>query len=632
MINVIKINSETSYYNENNTPLYALYDLSKINIFVGANNSGKSRFIRSLLISQNNLLLTDSVVNNDEKIRNLRNIFNQLIVSINKNNAQSTAANININTDELMELFSNSEFCTVYKLLSKEINNWYSHNHINSETIERKYAAFSSLLDSYAFRIQHNRDAYGGTTCFGKNYKNKCFYIPILRGIENFSSYYNRKPINNIEEARLSRKEWNYIDEYADNSKHIYENKVHSAYNIETDLIFTAENLYDDIKNKLLGNEAQRRQIYEFQEYISKNFYDGKGFLITPTTKKETGEEYLAVKIAGNEEHELYNLGDGIKQIITILYKIFECQNKEAYFFIEEPEINLHPGYQRKLMQLLQDKLFDKHQFFIVTHSNHILESILNTSETSVYAFIDEDNKYDHFRIVNTTNKDLGTLNLLGVDNYSVLMSNCMIFIEGLSDKIYIQRYLEIYFKERKRSYIEDIHYAFVETGGGNIAHWNFLQDIDEDQVSAIHASSFSNRSFIICDSDGKTKRDRKQILKSMVGENNFYELPVREIENTIKRNVLEKVLFGKEKPKILRNYDENKSHGYYTSNAKIGHFIDSHYNTGRKYETKSGTITNKIEFAKKAIQYINTIDDLTEHAKELCERITAFIDRSNKN
>ncbi|WP_139423340.1 AAA family ATPase [Chryseobacterium mulctrae] len=42
-----------SYFNENDSALHRLQDLSNINILIGANNSGKSRFIRNLLKTPN---------------------------------------------------------------------------------------------------------------------------------------------------------------------------------------------------------------------------------------------------------------------------------------------------------------------------------------------------------------------------------------------------------------------------------------------------------------------------------------------------------------------------------------------------------------------------------------------------
>jgi hypothetical protein len=115
----------------------------------------------------------------------------------------------------------------------------------------------------------------------------------------------------------------------------------------------------------------------------------------------------------------------------------------------------------------------------------------------------------------------------------------------------------------------------------------------------------------------------------ALVSEGNFYELPVWEIENTIKKDILEKTLFGESEIVYKKKYNEDKG---YCNNKKIGIFIDSHYDLGSKtYSAKSGTIKNKIEFAQKAIGNMKTIDDITANALDMCEKNTNFIEKSNK-
>lgn len=167
-------------------------------------------------------------------------------------------------------------------------------------------------------------------------------------------------------------------------------------------------------------------------------------------------------------------MGDGIKQLITILYIIFTKRNSEAIFFIEEPEINLHPGYQRQFLQLIQNnKYFSKHQFFITTHSNHFIDNCINYDNISIYKFNNIEKKNNFFKVTNTTNNDIEILDILGVYNFYVFVSNCTIWVEGISDKILISKYLDIYIKNKgELSYKEDINYSFIEYDGNNIDHW----------------------------------------------------------------------------------------------------------------------------------------------------------------
>jgi predicted ATPase len=45
---------------------------------------------------------------------------------------------------------------------------------------------------------------------------------------------------------------------------------------------------------------------------------------------------------------------------------MFVHKDEETTFFIEEPELNLHPSLQRKLIEVMLSPAFGKQQFFIV--------------------------------------------------------------------------------------------------------------------------------------------------------------------------------------------------------------------------------------------------------------------------
>ena len=333
---------------------------------------------------------------------------------------------------------------------------------------------------------------------------------------------------------------------------------------------------------------------------------------------------YLSVKIGNEPDKALHNLGDGIKQLITLLYKIYEKHNEEAIFLIEEPEINLHPGYQRKFIDILQLPMFSKHQYFITTHSNHLIDSCFDYNCISIYKFINLENGNNTFKVVNSSSNDIEILQLLGVNNSSVFIANCTIWVEGISDKILISKYLQTYFKSKNIvNYYEDIHYSFFEYGGNNITHWSFIPNSD---IETINASGITNKSFIICDNDNdaKSKKRRKKVLKSIFNEN-CCELNVREIENTISKEVLERTLFNGEKPEYKIVYETNRD--YATKDVRMGEFIDTHYKLGKKYGTKgTGTIINKVDFSKRIANNINEINDLSSHAKDICEKLYEFI------
>lgn len=611
MIDAIQVDgiSENTYLDIDEMPLKYLPNINKINIFVGENNSGKSRMMRALVNSDMAYILSNNygdkkqikiyrnnILSEIERIKEYRKDF------VYDNEKEKSNCLFFCEVQSKLEIFKNNN-----PTVSYPVNNWIDNveRYLNNMLIE-------------LCRVDNTRHPMSINKQFPT-------YIPILRGIENFNLYFDisteKETINSIQMNDAQR---NALELYKANANHIYQNKIEKAYGIKSRLIFTAEDLYEDITDKLLGEEKGRKFIKDFQEFISKEFYNSKEFTLIPQKKKG----YLNVKI-GEQEKPLHNLGDGIKQLITILYKIFEYKDDEKVFFIEEPELNLHPGFQRKLMEILQMDTFKKHQYFITTHSNHFIDSCFDYDNISIYKFTNIEESNSKFRIENSSPNDISLLQELGANNSSVFMANCTIWVEGISDKILIKKYLEEYFKKNNiTQYREDINYAFVEYGGNNITHWDFEPT---DSIETINSSGITNKSFIICDNDNdaKGKKKRKANLKQIFKEN-YCELTVREIENTISKQVLDRTLFNGQEIKYKREFEQKD---YTNKEVYMGKFIDEHYELKRKYSSNngSGTISKKLEFSKNVVKNIESYDDLTKQAKNLCEKIVKFIEKSNK-
>ena len=614
MIKAVEITGvEKIYKNKYDNDLKYLYSLNKVNIFIGENNSGKSRLLRYLITS-------DKVVNisgpfSDEETKSFKKSKSNFLVSINKYNNISEKKIIL--PQNVIELDDANFYCEASDYInSLKINS----SNILNPNVKEQYKSIKLYLDEMHNYIVKEKNFHINETLKSLD----IIYIPILRGIELFNNYYELTHEKELDTIQMTASQRNAIEEYKLNSKHVYLNKVSKAYNINTKIIFTAEDLFDDIKDKLLGEEKDRKFVKDFENFISKEFYNDEGFTIIPQLKKG----YLNIKIGNGEERALHELGDGIKQLITIFYKMYDKKNNSTIFFIEEPELNLHPGYQRLFINILQNcKEFKDQQFFITTHSNHIIDCCLDYTNTSIYKFINSNKKNNSFKVVNTSSKDIEVLELLGVKNTSVFISNCTIWVEGISDKILISKYLEVYLKGKSTvQYKEDINYAFIEYGGNNITHWAF---IDNKDISTINASGISNRCYIILDNDNDspTKVKRKRNLKKAF-KDKYYELKVREIENTISRKVLEKTLFPNGNIKYSKLYE---GQAYATKEVYMGSFIDKHYELSRKYGSKStGTIINKLEFSKKIAENIKNTDDLTIPIKNMCEKLYKFIEESN--
>ena len=613
----IKLNNNKEYVSEEQKIIEFL-GLDKVNILVGENNSGKSRFIRKLIESKsdNNNVIYDDNYSNVTKEENFDNYMSKALTLI-KRELQSTHKEIY------------NEFIKELNRKDNRIDKMaYLHNSftytLKSIMNEKDY------LESY-IRNMRDLDYFKKT-----NIKDmKFYYIPILRGIENFEVYFGSK--EKLKNIQMTMNDMNELETYIGKAKTIYSNKITSIYQINSGKVFTAEKLYDEIIEILLGEESKRELFHEFEKFIDDTFYNGEGFKINPNQSKNC----LMVKIKQEPEYEIYNLGDGIKQLICLLYPIYMHKDEEYMFFIEEPEINLHPGFQRKFMEIILSEKFPNHTYYINTHSNHMIDLINEYEEVKIFKF---KKMKDKKQISIVDNNYVTILNELGVRSSSVFLANCTIWVEGISDRIYLKKYLETYFKHKGKEniYKENIHYSFVEYAGGNLPHWNF--DDNENVDEQINVSSISKNVFLIADNDNTAekpnsrKHKRKQELKKILGEN-FYELKSREIENLISLPILEKTLAVDNnveevtRIKYLGTQWKSKYKQDIISNPKthIGEFIDETFNVTKKYSDALGkTIKNKADFANKVCREINSIEDMTEEAVELIAKIYDFIVKSN--
>ena len=223
-------------------------------------------------------------------------------------------------------------------------------------------------------------------------------------------------------------------------------------------------------------------------------------------------------------------------------------------------------------------------------------------------------------------------LNELGIRNSSVFLSNCSVWIEGITDRLYLKHFLDLYLKKypKKNKFRENIDFTFIEYGGGNLVHFNFEK---KNVTDSINARYINNKIFLIADNDGSKasskKAQRKARLKEVLGDN-FYELSVLEIENLISQNILKAVLIL-QNPKKEALIEQKLTREKNFVNKKLGKYIDELFNGElHQYASDSGTIKNKLEFCKAVIALTKNYDDLSSEAKVLTEKIYNFISSNN--
>ena len=289
---------------------------------------------------------------------------------------------------------------------------------------------------------------------------------------------------------------------------------------------------------------------------------------------------------------------------------------------------------------MLSDE-FSEHQYFITTHSNHLIDLSLDYDNMSIFRF---EKQEDKIKISNCSRDDNKTLQLIGAKPSSIYNSNCTIWVEGITDRLYIRKYLELYqnklIEENKlnRKYREDIDYSFVEYSGGNITHWNFIEEIE--QVTQINARFLSQNFLVIADNDFPKENSAKDLrlkkLERSLGER-FYKLPVREIENLLTKETLLQIVKDREKERdIYFEPDINCELKKYTQ-GHIGDILNNSikFKDDKKKPFKytygdSRALYNKLDFCNIALKYLKDYDDISDNAKELTEIIFDFINTNN--
>ena len=197
-------------------------------------------------------------------------------------------------------------------------------------------------------------------------------------------------------------------------------------------------------------------------------------------------------------------LGWGTKSIVMMIYQIIF--DGKTVFFMEEPELSVHPKMLRNLLGWLasnkpeDQKYVGEKQFFFSTHSSWLLDDVF-TGTT------EKDRNTFYLRMVNGSTKvinresnsrDISALQTLGYSPSNLMFSNFIIWVEGPSDVMYYDSILKMISFTQDDKIVNGQHYSIIWYGGKEEGH---LFDISDDRdVSMIF--SFMWNGGIFCDGD----------------------------------------------------------------------------------------------------------------------------------
>ena len=311
--------------------------------------------------------------------------------------------------------------------------------------------------------------------------------------------------------------------------------------------------------------------------------------------------------------------GSGFKTIILVLcylYLLSYVEKKELnqyIFAFEELENNLHPALLRRLLSYLRDKAIKEGCiFFFTTHSNVAID-MFSRDENAQILHVTHDGEKANVRTVKTYIENRGILDDLDIRASDLLQANGVIWVEGPSDRLYLNRWIELWSEGKL---LEGTHYQCVFYGGRLLAHLSAQKPdvVDDNWLNILRVN---RNAIIVIDSD---KSDETQTINSTKGRIKS------EIENI---NGLCWITKGHE----IENYIPDTVMGKLYNGAttsQVGQYQEfSEYINSIKNGEGKTFLNNKVLYAEKVCQNFTKEDiialDLTERIKEVCNRIESW-------
>lgn len=330
-----------------------------------------------------------------------------------------------------------------------------------------------------------------------------------------------------------------------------------------------------------------------------------------------TWEIYLRERLKGRIA--LSKSGSGLKTVMMVLVYLLlipKLENKalnKYIFAFEELENNIHPALLRRLNSYIYNLSTEEDFiYFLTTHSNVLIDQFSKQGDAQII-HVTQSEEISQCKTIKTYIDNNGVLDDLDVRASDLLQANGVIWVEGPSDRIYLNKWIELWSDGKLR---EGTHYQIIFYGGRLLSHLSAtFSDNEDDGISILNTN---RNAIIMIDSDKRNAQTRINDTKERIKQE--FELTNslcwitkgKEIENYISKEVVDAYFELVDSTQV----DKYVSFFDYLEGLKE--------NQGKKYEAKKPLLAEKL-IQKMTKENMQSVLDLDAKMQDVCSHIESW-------
>jgi len=273
------------------------------------------------------------------------------------------------------------------------------------------------------------------------------------------------------------------------------------------------------------AGQAELTIFSRVQDFIKELIFAGDRDILVNFPPRQGGRRDIQIK-AGELLLPLSHYGSGVDQMLALATQIVR-HGSNRVVLIEEPEAHFYPDLQRKLAGFLsKNRHMFKHQYLIATHSNVFIDEFLDMEGSIFYVYIDRDSetgqKYSQVVPLDTGNLS-ALFRDLGVKPSDLLLANGVLVVEGPTDKDVYSDWARKAGKPFEKAHILVIH----AEGAGNIKKYLASEVVQQTCF----------KSFGLCDKNAEGKL--REAVKGIIPDENIIPLSKGDLEDYYPRDIV---------------------------------------------------------------------------------------------